>query len=328
MNHLDDIQQAATILIVDDKPANLGVLEHALREQGYTILVARDGESGLAKAQYAHPDLILLDVMMPGIDGFETCRHLKANEATKDIPVIFMTALSDTVDKVRGFEAGGVDYVTKPLQHAEVLARVQTHLALRNIRQSLEVEIAVRKHAEEVLQQRNNELLLLNQIGQMFSSSLELDQVLETALQEVQQLLDVFSSAVWLIVPETGELECRHMIGPGSENLIHVRLPAGQGITGWVAQHGESTIVPDIFSDPRHYKTVGKLADSPVRSMLSIPFKVKQHLHLVWRRRNQSFFLLSALLLFCSSALLLFCSSALLFLPRTPILPPNRFLVV
>lgn len=127
-----------TILIVDDNPTNIGVLADYLEAQGFTILVARDGESGLEKARYARPDLILLDVMMPGIDGFETCRRLKANEATRSIPVIFMTALAQVEDKVRGFNVGGVDYVTKPIHQEEVLARVSTHLRLRALTRRLE----------------------------------------------------------------------------------------------------------------------------------------------------------------------------------------------
>jgi DNA-binding response OmpR family regulator len=91
-----------------------------LQGYGFTILVDRDGESGLETAQYGHPDLILLDVKMPGIDGFETCQRLKANEALRDIPVIFLTALTGTEDKIKGFRVGAVDYVTKPLQPVRI----------------------------------------------------------------------------------------------------------------------------------------------------------------------------------------------------------------
>jgi DNA-binding response OmpR family regulator len=118
----------STILIVDDSPLNIGTIASYLEKQGFTILAARDGMSGLEKAEYARPDLILLDVMMPGMDGFEVCRRLKAEPATQNIPVIFMTALADARHKVRGFDSGAVDYVTKPIQHEEVLARVTTHL--------------------------------------------------------------------------------------------------------------------------------------------------------------------------------------------------------
>jgi len=104
-----------TILLVDDNIGNLNVLLDYLSDSDFETLIAPDGERALQQIEYVRPDLILLDVMMPGIDGFETCRRLKANETTKDIPVIFLTALSETVDKLKGFEAGGVDYITKPL---------------------------------------------------------------------------------------------------------------------------------------------------------------------------------------------------------------------
>ena len=119
------------LLIIDDNPVNLGLVVEHLEEAGYELLVALDGEEALKRAAYSRPDLILLDVMMPGIDGFKTCRRLKADAATADIPVIFMTALDDLADKVAGFQAGGVDYVSKPFQPEELLARVRTHRAFR-----------------------------------------------------------------------------------------------------------------------------------------------------------------------------------------------------
>ncbi len=135
----------STILILDDTPANLSVLVDSLAGVGYHLLVAEDGEDALAQAGHTSPDLILLDVMMPGLDGFETCRRLKASPATREIPVIFMTALSDTADKVRAFSAGAVDYVTKPFQQEEVISRVQTHLDLRRLRRQVEEQLALRE---------------------------------------------------------------------------------------------------------------------------------------------------------------------------------------
>jgi adenylate cyclase len=134
----DENINKGVIVIVDDKPTNLGVLFDFLTDSGFKVLVAQDGESALQKVEYAHPDLILLDIMMPGIDGFETCRRLKDNPTTKDIPVIFMTALSEQEDKVKGLNLGAVDYVTKPIQHEEVKARVTTHLMLRNLQKKLQ----------------------------------------------------------------------------------------------------------------------------------------------------------------------------------------------
>ena len=120
-----------TILIVDDNPLNLSVVVDHLEDHGYHVSVAQDGLEALKRAELIKPDLILLDVMMPGIDGFETCRRLKTSATTCAIPVIFMTALADIHDKVAAFAAGGVDYVSKPFQIEELLARVATHLALR-----------------------------------------------------------------------------------------------------------------------------------------------------------------------------------------------------
>ena len=122
---------AATVLIVDDQPLNVDLLEQELEAAGYRTVAASGGEAALARAAESAPDLILLDVMMPGIDGYETCRRLKAGEATRQIPVIFLTALKESFEKVRAFELGAVDYVTKPFESEELLARVGTHIALR-----------------------------------------------------------------------------------------------------------------------------------------------------------------------------------------------------
>ncbi|MDZ8084621.1 MAG: response regulator [Nostoc sp. DedQUE12b] len=146
------------ILIVDDTPVNLQVLFDFLEYYSFQVLVAEDGQSAINMAPYASPDLILLDILMPGIDGFETCRLLKTNPATQDIPVIFITAMSDKVDKVKGLNLGAVDYITKPLDYQEVLARVNTHLRLRNLTKQLteqnkrlETEILERLRVEEKL---------------------------------------------------------------------------------------------------------------------------------------------------------------------------------
>jgi diguanylate cyclase (GGDEF)-like protein/PAS domain S-box-containing protein len=121
----------AAILIVDDAPANLSVLRKMMVEQGYQTFVATSGERALELARRVHPDLILLDVVMPGIDGLETCRQLKAHPLTTRIPIIFMSARNETEDVVAGFDTGGVDYIGKPLRMAEVCARVRTQLQIR-----------------------------------------------------------------------------------------------------------------------------------------------------------------------------------------------------
>jgi two-component system NtrC family sensor kinase len=147
--------RSTTILLIDDNPTNLGVLYGALSQYGYEIFIEMDGNSGIQQAQKTLPDLILLDVMMPGIDGFETCRQLKEHPETQEIPIIFMTALSDTVDKVKGLQLGGVDYITKPFQQEEVIARIQVHLKLRQMSLELEQE---KLNLEVKVQERTAEL--------------------------------------------------------------------------------------------------------------------------------------------------------------------------
>ncbi|MDF3128291.1 hybrid sensor histidine kinase/response regulator [Kiritimatiellaeota bacterium B1221] len=128
------------ILLVDDNPTNIDVLYNFLADVGYEVLIAEDGMSALERVSLVSPDLILLDVMMPHIDGFEVCRKLQENPETKEIPVIFITALGSVEDKITGFKTGGVDYVTKPFQNDEILARIRNHLELRDMRKSLEIQ--------------------------------------------------------------------------------------------------------------------------------------------------------------------------------------------
>ena len=122
----------ADILIIDDTPDNLDLLSRMLEQQGYSVRTATSGEIALQKIKLASPTLILLDIIMPGMDGYEVCARLKADAATRHIPIIFLSAVNDSEGKVRAFETGGVDYVTKPFHAEEVLARIRTHLALRN----------------------------------------------------------------------------------------------------------------------------------------------------------------------------------------------------
>jgi diguanylate cyclase (GGDEF)-like protein len=149
------------ILIVDDTPENLTVLRQMLTEQGYRVRPALSGEIALKAVQADTPNLILLDIMMPGMDGFEVCRKLKSEAGTRDIPVLFISALNEEADKIKGFQVGGVDFITKPFHGAEVLARVKTHLALRNMHLQLLAEIEERKRAEQALMDANRELDLL-----------------------------------------------------------------------------------------------------------------------------------------------------------------------
>ena len=215
-----EMSKKGVVLIVDDTPTNLEVLVDYLTDFGFDIFVATDGESALEQLDHFRPGLILLDVMMPGIDGFETCRRLKKSKQTKDIPVIFMTALSDTVDKLKGFDVGAVDYVTKPLQHEEVLARVTTHLTLRNLQKQLqetndrlEYRVAERttelQEALEEIEKLKNRLQAENvylqeeiKLEHNFEEIISKSDALRNILRKVEQVAS--TDATVLILGETG----------------------------------------------------------------------------------------------------------------------------
>ncbi|MEN8447323.1 MAG: response regulator, partial [Cyanobacteria bacterium J06555_13] len=181
----------ARILLVDDTPTNLAVLSASIQDQGWTTLFATDGETAIEQAEYAQPELILLDVMMPGIDGFETCRRLKSNASTTHIPIIFMTALSESTDKVQGLKLGAVDYITKPFQQEEVVTRVEMQLKLHQMNQQLErknellnKKVVQQEKTEQQLQQLAQELEQRVQ-----ARTAELTKVLEDLKQTQVQLV-------------------------------------------------------------------------------------------------------------------------------------------
>jgi len=155
---MDTATDRANILIVDDTPANLHLLTRILQQNGYKVRTVANGELALQAVNAALPDLILLDITMPSMDGYEVCARLKANAPTEEIPVIFISALDELLDKFKAFAVGGVDYITKPFQVTEVLARVKTHLALREMLVRLEEANARLIAQNDELQARNTEL--------------------------------------------------------------------------------------------------------------------------------------------------------------------------
>jgi CheY-like chemotaxis protein/DNA-binding CsgD family transcriptional regulator len=145
--------EKSTILVVDDTPANLAVLTDLLDREGFEVVVARDGAGALDRLRTLVPALILLDVLMPGLGGFETCRRLKADPRLAEVPVFFITAQTESVDKLEGFAAGAVDYITKPFFADEVLARVRAHLRIRELQAEVAEQLRLREEAEAQLAQ-------------------------------------------------------------------------------------------------------------------------------------------------------------------------------
>ena len=164
------------VLIIDDTPHTLQLLFHYLKNSGYEVLVAQNEEIVIETVQSVCPDLILLGVNINGFNGFDTCRCLKSNSITKDIPVIFMTAMTETINKVKGFEAGAVDYVTKPIEQEELLARIETHLKLKRFNEHLKMQAIEEK--------------ILFQLSERIRQSLDIESTLQTAVKEIQQLFN------------------------------------------------------------------------------------------------------------------------------------------
>ncbi|BAZ15306.1 GAF sensor signal transduction histidine kinase [Calothrix sp. NIES-4071] len=189
---------ADTILVVDDYPSNLQVLFALLENYGFRVLAVQNGENALKIAESILPDLILLDILMPGMDGFEVCRLLKAKASTQDIPVIFLTALSETVNIVKGFELGGIDYVTKPIEHQELLARIQTHLTLKKMRYSLAVQNEELQQEISARERIERQQALVRRLTEKIRDSLDETQILQTVTEELVKVLKTDSCLIEL----------------------------------------------------------------------------------------------------------------------------------
>jgi len=205
--------RGSRILVIDDEPGNLDLLCSALEDIGYEVQIAVSGEKGLELATQSHPDLILLDVMMPGIDGYETCRRLKKEEKTRDIPVIFLTSLDESSAVVEGFRVGGVDYVHKPFQKEEVLVRVQTHLERGWLIQTLEHEsrelAELNAQLEEKVDERTVELQVKvteleskDRISQRLLTVHTLSETLDLVLEGITQIMAFNRAVIYLMVGE------------------------------------------------------------------------------------------------------------------------------
>ncbi|HNT76808.1 MAG TPA: response regulator [Anaerolineae bacterium] len=233
-----------TILIVDDNAANLGVVADYL-ESAFHIFTAMDGVDALETAAKLMPNLILLDVMMPGMDGFEVCRRLKAHEDTRTIPVIFMTALASTDDKVKGFEAGAVDYVTKPINQEELLARIRTHLLLQDQQAQLRAMNAVLvKHAAQ--------LELSSRVAQQVASILDLETLLMETVNLVQQQFDYYCVGVWLLDTAQTHLVLQAFAGQDQTRQFDAGFTIAATAKPSVIAHACRTQAPYLANDVQH----------------------------------------------------------------------------
>lgn len=224
----DKIQYTAgsQILAVDDTPVNLRLLSEILEKEGYRVRPASSGRLALKSVAAVAPDLILLDVTMPDLDGYETCRLLKSSEKGCDIPIIFISALTDTTDKIKGFEAGGIDYITKPFQAAEVLARVESHLSLRRMQKKIENQ-NIQLHHEVAERQRFEEELKRYQEGLedlVAERTDDLNVALGRLTKMSEELIERLTAAAEFRDEDTGQHIVR--IGMYAQKLsLHLGMP-------------------------------------------------------------------------------------------------------
>ena len=272
----EDNSAAETILLVDDNPTNLQLLFETLDGRGYKLLIAKDGKTALSIAGKAHPHLILLDIMMPEIDGYEVCRQLKADPATAEIPVIFLSALTDTKDKVHGLDLGAVDYITKPFQPDEVIARVNTHLTVYRLKKALDEKNKELQEANDLLEERvkkrTAQLVHLNTAYQRFVpreflSLLKKESILEVELgdQIAQQMTVMFSDIRgWTSISE-------NMTAQESFNFINAFLNRVSPVIN--AHHG----FIDNFQGDGMMALFPQSADDAVRAAIAMHAAVSEY---------------------------------------------------
>ncbi len=282
-HHLTKIvPQEHIVLIVEHDLANLGIIADYLVKCGFGIAVAQSGESALEKLSHEQPqpDIILLSIMMPGIDGFETCRQLKANSATQDIPVIFMTSLATTEDKIKGFTVGAVDYITKPIQPEEVLARLTAHLQIRKLTRNLQEQNERLQNiahefvgANDVLSKRTIQLDISNKVAHQMTSILDSDKLLDAVVQLIQVEFGYYFVGIWLLIerkpsPPPNPADYGKFYYRGDAAILQTRAavpeitPPPQGalisleeandnVITWVCKSGQPYLSENVKTDPK-----------------------------------------------------------------------------
>lgn len=255
---------STNILVVDDTPANLQLLAGMLKERGYRVRPVTSGEMALRAIEAQTPDLILLDITMPGMDGYEVCQRIKANPAWQDIPVLFISALNDTEDKIKAFQAGGVDYVSKPFQFEEVDSRVRTHLELHRQKRQLADSYAALKELESmrdslthmIAHDMRSPLTAIQLSMEMLRDGLapednESQLVLANTKQSVAQLLELVSQMLDVSRMEAGKLELQRQ----STDLCNLAREAAE-------------LIQPLIQDRRLEFSVEESVNAPVDSNL------------------------------------------------------------
>ena len=284
MNNSQSPQYKADILIVDDTPDNLRLLSNMLMSQGYQVRKAINGKLALKGVQVSQPDLILLDINMPEINGYEVCQQLKSWEITRHIPVIFISALDETLDKIKAFQVGGVDYITKPFQLEEVLARVENQLTIHQLQKELyqqniklQLEIVERQKVEE-------EIRFLFDTTQLISQAIDFDDALKVTLKQVCQAIDWDLGEAWIPNNKTSRLEYSSGWYTKDESLKKfiedsklMTLSPSNGLPGRIWTSRKFEWVEDISTELKPNFTRPKIAlEVGLKTAFGIPILVNQ----------------------------------------------------
>ena len=277
------------ILVVDDVPANLTLLTDMLKEKGHRVRPVPSGKLALKAVEIEPPEIILLDIMMPVMDGYETCRHLKENPKTRDIPVVFLTAKTEVEDETKGFELGAVDYITKPISPPVVLARVQTHLRLKRMQDALKdqnqfLDAAVQKRTKDLVASQGK---LENLIQTGLELGLERDRIalMRKILFGGKTLLNCDAGTLYVV---TGQKTLRFTQRTKSDELPSFEIPlydetgapVERFMATWCALHNEPIIVDDVYSETRFDVSGTKEMDAEsgyrTVSMLTVPLSPRE----------------------------------------------------
>lgn len=252
------IELTGSILIVDDIPENLQLLSQMLEANGYRVRTVTNGKRALTSVSIDAPDLILLDIAMPEMNGYDVCKYLKQHEHTRDIPVIFISALDDALDKVKAFAVGGVDYISKPFHVEEVLARVRTHLSLlRSKQQVTQMNLRLQQTVHD-LEQRNYEMMVINNLNSTLQSARTVDDLWKPGLLLLHELFPLRSVGIYLCTADARTLELQASWGSAQDfvprialNECHVFSPRGQALVSPLAVNAASpTICPNTARCP------------------------------------------------------------------------------
>ncbi|MEM7346547.1 MAG: ATP-binding protein, partial [Chloroflexota bacterium] len=258
------------VLVVDDTPQNIQLARFILQREKYVVVEASNGKDALELIKTERPSLILSDIQMPGMNGYEFCQHLKADKATKNIPFIFITAFSrSTKEAAKGLQIGADDYITRPFAPEELLARIGANVRIH------QAEEAARRRAV-ALARRNRELALLNHIQRSVTSSLNLDDVLDATMKEVHQVLKAQITSLWFVDKENKALLLAAAYNESAHPVQGMRLPLNIGIPGQVARTGKAFFSRGISTGLSGEQPAFSADDSGMQSILCVPLRVRQ----------------------------------------------------